>query len=172
MTTFRVVHLALLVGFAVVIHTVESFIPMPIPGAKVGLANIIILLTLCVYGFRDALLVSILRSLLGSIFIGQFFSFGFYLSMSGAVISILAMGAVFSLEKKNMLSLFVVSIIGAIAHNTTQVFTAAILMENFRLVTFYLPILLIIAIPTGWFTGIAASHLKNIYLRMYPGMVS
>jgi len=60
--TRRLIYLSLLVSFGIVLHIVEAFIPLPIyiPGAKLGLANIITLLVLVLYGFKDGLIVSIL----------------------------------------------------------------------------------------------------------------
>ena len=70
----KLTHLALLIAFALVIHTVENAIPvpLPIPGAKLGLANVITLLTFVLYGFDAALIVSAVRTVLGSIFAGNF----------------------------------------------------------------------------------------------------
>ena len=73
--TFHLTYIAILVTFAVVIHTVEAALPlpMPVPGVRLGLANIITILTLILYGLRSALLVTVLRILLGSFFVGNFF---------------------------------------------------------------------------------------------------
>ena len=73
----------MLLTFAVVIHFVENLIPLPIPvpGAKIGLANIITLLTLLLYGLRSGLVIAAGRSLLGSLLAGGFMGFGFWLSL-------------------------------------------------------------------------------------------
>lgn len=67
-------HLAVLVSIAVVIHTVEAALPlpMPVPGVRLGLANMITLLTIVLYGARSGLLVAVLRSVIGSLIGGTF----------------------------------------------------------------------------------------------------
>ncbi len=71
--TSKLVYLALLITFAVVIHTIESTlaIPIPIPGAKLGLANIITLLAILLYGFRSGMVVSVMRCAISFLIIGN-----------------------------------------------------------------------------------------------------
>lgn len=159
----KLTHLALLIAFALVIHTVENAIPVPIPipGAKLGLANVITLLTFVLYGFDAALVVSAVRTVLGSIFAGNFLATGFYLSFSGAIVSTVIMAGGIYAWRKQKLSLIAVSILGAAAHNTTQVTVAAMLIGNFNLIPLYLPLLLIIALPTGFFTGLAVTYTEK-----------
>ncbi len=165
------VNLALLITFAVVIHTVEALIPLPlpVPGAKLGLANIITLLTLCLYDFKSGITVAALRSILGSIFAGQFMSFGFFFSLSGALLSTVAMALVLPLERRQKISLFSVSIVGAVGHNTAQVVTAAFFIQNFYLISMYLPFLVVLALPTGYFTGLAAQYFQTVIRKVLPG---
>jgi heptaprenyl diphosphate synthase len=153
-------HLSLLVAFALVIHTVEATIalPMLVPGAKLGLANIITLLTFILYGFKPALLVTVIRTVLGSIFLGNFLGFGFYLSFTGGIVSTAAMAIGIRLWRSGRISLVAVSILGAVAHNTAQVATASVLIGNINLLKLYLPLLLILALPTGFFTGMAVGY--------------
>jgi heptaprenyl diphosphate synthase len=168
--TRKITHLAMLITFALVIHTVEAALPMPmlVPGAKLGLANIITLLTFILYGFRSALLVTLIRTVLGSIFLGNFLGFGFYMSFSGGVVSTLAMAFGVYLWHKDRLSLVAVSILGAVAHNTAQVGMASLLIGNINLLKLYLPLLLLLAIPTGFFTGLAVVY-ANKALSRIPG---
>ncbi|HHX73611.1 MAG TPA: Gx transporter family protein [Firmicutes bacterium] len=155
----KLTHLAILITFALVIHTVENAIPaIPIPGAKLGLANVISLLTFVLYGFDAALTVAAVRTVLGSFFAGNFLATGFYLSFSGAIISTLLMAAGMALWRRGKISLVAVSIMGAVAHNTTQVVVAALLLASASLVKVYLPLLLVLALPTGFFTGLAVSY--------------
>lgn len=155
------VRIALLITLALVIHVAESAVPVPIaiPGAKLGLANVVTLLAFVLYGLPTALFVAVIRTILGSIFAGTFLGPGFVLSFSGAIVSTLVMAIGIALWRKNKLSLVVVSIMGAAAHNTTQVTIAALLfVENIYLIPLYLPMLLLIAIPTGFFTGLAVTY--------------
>lgn len=170
MSTSKLVRLAILITFAVVIHTIEAFIPfpLPVPGAKLGLANIITLLVLYFYDLKSGFTVAVIRSVLGSIFVGNFLSFGFFFSLSGAVLSTLVMAAAMYLERKEKISLISVSILGAVGHNTAQVLTAAIFISNFYLIVMYLPFLLILALPTGVFTGFAAFYLVKNLKKTFP----
>jgi len=164
---FKMVYLALLVAFAVAVHTVEAAIPVPVPvpGAKLGLANIITLLTVVLYGYRSGLIVASLRSVLGSLLVGNFLGFGFYLSFSGAVLSCLAMSLFMNLYRKRVITLVSVSLAGAVTFNIVQLLLASILVQNFILFRGYLPLLLLLAVPTGIFTGLAAAYLELVASR-------
>lgn len=163
--TTKLVYLALLITFAVVIHTIESFlvIPIPVPGAKLGLANIITLLALMLYGFRSSMVVSVMRTLIGFLIVGNLISFS--LSLSGAVFSTAVMGAAFILYKKKWISILTVSVLGAASHNVAQIVIASFVVSQFHLITFYLPILLLLAVPTGVFTGLSAMYLYKVILK-------
>ncbi len=163
----KLTRLAVLATFALVVHTVEASIPLPIqvPGAKLGLANAITLLAFVLYGFRSAMLVTIVRTVLGGMFTGTFPGFGFILSFSGGVVSTLAMALGIALWRRDMLSLVVVSILGAVFHNTAQVSAAAILIRNINLMKLYLPLLLLLAVPTGFFTGLAVVFARRTLAR-------
>ena len=161
-------YLAVLITFAVVIHTVEAALPlpMPVPGIRLGLANIITLLTLVLFGLRSGLLVSIIRSILSSIFVGGLFGFGFWLSLTAGIVSCLAMSMVIILQKKGLVSLISVSVVGAAVHNLTQLIMASLIISNAALFTGYYPLLLILSVPTGVFTGLAAYYLEGVTRRM------
>ncbi len=161
-------YMAVLITFAVVIHTVEAALPlpMPVPGVRLGLANIITLLTIALYGVRSGLLVAVLRTLLGSFFTGTFLSFGFWLSLSGGVLSCLVMALGMLLVKRGVISLLSVSVLGAASHNLGQVAVASLIVANFTLLRGYYPLLLLLAVPTGFFTGLAAHYLEGITRRV------
>lgn len=166
--TFRLVYIALLVSFAVALHTVETALPLPIPvpGAKLGLANIITLITLVLYGWGSALTVAVLRSVIGSMLTGAFLGFGFYLSVAGAVMSSLAMALFFPLYLREKITLVSVSLAGAVTFNIVQLALAALLVQNILLFRGYLPFLLLIALPTGIFTGLVAHQLLKAVAHM------
>lgn len=161
-------YLAVLIAFAVVIHTVEAVLPlpMPVPGVRLGLANIITLLTLILFGLRSGLLVAVLRTVLGSLFVGGLFSFGFWLSITAGVASCLVMSLVLILQKKGLVSLISVSVIGATVHNLTQLTLASLIISNMTLLKGYFPLLLLLSVPTGIFTGLAVYYLEGITMRM------
>ncbi len=161
-------YLAVLITFAVVIHTVEAALPlpMPVPGVRLGLANVITILTLVLFGLRSGLLIAVLRSVLGSLFVGGLFGFGFWLSVTAGVVSCLAMGLVLILQKRGLVSLVSVSVIGAAVHNLTQLFLASLIIGNPDLLRGYYPLLLLLSVPTGLFTGVTAHYLEGVTRRM------
>ncbi|MCW3491356.1 Gx transporter family protein [Dethiobacter alkaliphilus] len=168
MQTRKLTHIAILITFALVIHTVEAMVPVPmiVPGAKLGLANVITLLAFVIYGFKSAMFIAVIRAILGSIFIGNFLGFGFFLSFGGAVLSTLAMALGISLWRRGAVSLIAVSIMGAVAHNTAQVLIASILIQNINLLRLYLPLLLFLALPTGFFTGLVVIYAEKALSRV------
>ncbi|MGM0689762.1 MAG: Gx transporter family protein [Bacillota bacterium] len=161
-------YLAVLITFAVVIHTVESALPlpMPVPGVRLGLANVITLLALILFGLRSGLLIAIIRSILGSLFVGGLFGFGFWLSLSAGITSCLVMALVLLLQNKGLVSLISVSVLGAAAHNLTQLGLASLIISNPDLLLGYYPLLLLLSVPTGIFTGITANFLEGVTRRM------
>lgn len=161
-------YMAVLITFAVVIHTVEAALPlpMPVPGVRLGLANIITLLTIVLYGVRSGILVAVLRAILGSFFTGGFLGFGFWLSLSGGVAGCLVMALAVLLVKREVISLVSVSVLGAVTHNLAQLAAASLIVSNFALLRGYFPLLLLLAVPTGIFTGMAAHYLEGITRRV------
>lgn len=157
----KTVILSMLLALSVVLSIIESFIPIfngIIPGMKIGLANILIIYSLYVYGFKDTIFLAILRVLLVGILRTGIFSIGFFLSLSGGVLSIFMM----YLAKKTKLSIIGVSIIGAISHSVGQIFMAVILLNSFNLI-YYLPYLFIFSIITGSIIGnISKELIKKI----------
>ncbi|MFY9114509.1 MAG: Gx transporter family protein [Dethiobacteria bacterium] len=163
-STVKITNLAMLLTFAVVIHFVENLIPLPIPvpGAKIGLANIITLLTLLLYGLRSGLVIAAGRSLLGSLLAGGFMGFGFWLSFVASIVSCTIMALFIPLLRRGNITAVSISIIGAVFHNLTQLTVAAVIMQNAVLFQGYFPLLVLVALPTGLLTGVAAVYLENI----------
>lgn len=151
--------IALLIAVACVLQISESMLPHPLPGLRLGLASMMTLIALVTLGFRVALEIAILRTILSSIIIGTFMSPGFVLSFSGAITSALAMGAVYWLSRRQRrlgLSIVGVSVVGALTHNTVQILLAyALLVRHGGIFAFY-PWLCIGAVATGWVTGLIA----------------
>lgn len=157
MGTRRLVILGLFVAIAGVLHAVEGWLPLPlpVPGAKLGLANVISLLVISLFGWRDALPVAVLRVFLGTLLGGAFLGPTFIMGMSGAVASVLGMACVYHYWRSTF-SLVGISVIGAVLHNVAQITVAAALVDNVGLF-WYLPYLLLFALPTGVGTGLVAS---------------
>ncbi|MBR6653923.1 MAG: Gx transporter family protein [Oscillospiraceae bacterium] len=145
--------LALLTAAALVIFVAEAQIPpiIAVPGVKLGLSNIIVLLTMYIYGRREGTVVLGLKIVLGSIFAGQLMSF-FYSAAGG----LLCLGVMSLL--KGMLTekqIWATSAFGAAAHNIGQLIVAIAILGTDKLV-WYLPVLLASGIITGLFTGLCA----------------
>ncbi|MGI6677801.1 MAG: Gx transporter family protein [Dehalobacterium sp.] len=158
MTTKKLTTVSVLVALATALHIIESFFPspLPIPGAKLGLANIVTLLTLVIFGWKTGLLVAFLRVMLGSLISGSILTTGFFLSFTGTMTSTLMMALCLSFFSG--LSVVGVSIVGAVFHNLGQLVMAGLLIEHLAIL-FYLPVLLLAAIPTGLFTGFMLKYL-------------
>ena len=146
--------LGVLTAGAIVIAILESFIPsVGIPGVKLGLANIVILIILYELGIVEAIVVNLLRVLVVGLVRGTFLSMGFLMSITGAVFSLGIMILFYLLIKK--FSIIGVSVIGAIFHVFGQILIAMIFLGTTYIVL-YLPIIAVSAIITGVFVGIVA----------------
>lgn len=145
--------MSILLAMALTIFIVELQLPelVPIPGIKLGLANIITLAALVWLGRREAFVILILRIILGSFFSGRMVSFLY--SMSGGLLCFAVMALTIGLFDENRL--WVVSVFGAIAHNVGQIIAAIFIMSTWRLV-WYLPALIVSGVITGAFTGLCA----------------
>lgn len=157
-STRRLVYLSLLLAMATALHVLEGLfpIPLPFPGVKLGLANIVTLLILYLYDLRAGLTVAIARVILGSLLGGTFLAPGFLLALTGAVVSTLLMALL--VKKTACFSPLGISLAGAVGHNLGQLVMAALLLQN-RAIFFYLPVLLLAAIPTGLVTGFILQRL-------------
>lgn len=154
MNTKKLTALSMLTAIALIIFIIEAQLPplAPIPGIKMGLANVITLFTMVCFGRKEAFTVLILRIVLGSIFAGQMMSLIY--SMAGGILCFLAMSLAIKIFKENRL--WIVSVFGALAHNIGQVIAAAAVTSTWQVVG-YLPVLAVSAVITGAFTGLAAS---------------
>ena len=157
--TNELIYIALLVALGSVLHVIEGLIPLPnliVPGAKLGFANIVTLLALVLLGNWEALVVAVLRIFLGGLISGQFMNIGFFLALSGGLCALLGM----VVSRKLSVSIIVVSMVGALFHNTGQVIAAYLYIQSTELF-WYLMILSPFALLTGFFTG----YLSYLILR-------
>ena len=151
--------LGVLTAGAIVIAILESFIPsIGIPGVKLGLANIVILIILYELGIVEAITVNLLRVLVVGLVRGTFLGMGFFMSLTGAVFSLGIMILFYLLIKK--FSVIGVSVIGSMFHVGGQILIAMIYLGSAYIVL-YLPVLAISAIITGVFVGIIARLIIN-----------
>jgi len=160
--------MALCIAISIVLHMVEAWVPLPIPvpGVKLGLANIVSLIVLVIFGWRDAVYVGIIRAFLASLFSGVFLGPAFAMSISGVIGSILVMTMVYQYWQRGF-SLIGISVIGAVVHNVIQVSVAALFVSSITLL-WYLPYLVLFALPTGFATGMITIYFlakapKQIY---------
>ena len=160
--TQRLVRAALLTALALGLSWMERFIPLqllvPLPGIKLGLANLVTLFALYFLGGRMALAILCVRCLLGSLFGGGVTAFCF--SITGGLLAL----AVMALARRlPVLSVYGVSILGAAAHHVGQILVAVALLRSGYVVA-YLPFLLLVAIATGFLTGAISSALFRAML--------
>lgn len=162
--TTKMVFISLIVAQALVLHVLEGMIPVPIgiPGAKLGLANIFTIISLYILGFKSTLLVVVLRVALSTMFGGSLSSFLF--SVSGGLLSLMAMAMVKN-TLKTKVSIIGVSGAGAVSHNIGQLAVASMIVGNLK-VLLYLPVLTFIGIGTGIFIGIAANFIIGHMSKM------
>ncbi|WBW50561.1 Gx transporter family protein [Peptoniphilus equinus] len=155
------VFIGLLVALGLVIGLFERMIPMPvpIPGAKLGLSNVVVLVTILFFGSKEGFIVAILKSLMLMLVTGAVTSFVF--SLTGTLLSTVVM-----VLAKRYLSKFLstvgISLLGSAFHNIGQILAAMLVLSSANMI-YYLPVLLIIGLFTGYFVGIGADFVvKNL----------
>ena len=155
MNTKRITEIALLSCAALMIHVLEGFIPpvVPIPGVKLGLSNIITGLALYRLQNRGAVLVVLCRVLLGCAFAGSLSALVY--ALSGSALSLLVMMPLRKGIPPKYMS--VLSVAGALAHNTGQILVACVITHTPMLLAAYLPVLLLCGGAAGLFTGLCAT---------------
>lgn len=155
----KLIFISLLVSVGLVLGLFESMIPLPFiaPGAKLGLSNIVILVTLTTFGFKEGFTVGILKSIILALVTGSISSL-FY-SLSGAILSCIIMYFIYKHCSK-VFSLIGVSIFGALAHNFGQVLVASLMLKNFKIFSYY-PFLVLAGLFTGYFVGLASNYINQ-----------
>lgn len=156
MDTKRITRLALLTAVSLILFTVEAQIPppVPVPGVKLGLANIITVYTAFRFGMAEALMVLLVRVVLGSVVTGAVSAIIF--SLSGGLLCWLIMIPLRRILTEKQI--WVCGVIGAVFHNIGQTL-ACIAVYKTTAVIVYLPVLLLSGIVTGLFTGLTAQFL-------------
>ena len=151
----KIALLGVLLASTIVIAIAESFIPsFTIPGIKLGFANIVILVTLYEVGILEAVFINLVRVLVVSLVRGSFLSMGFFMSLTGAFLSLGVMILLKVVIKK--FSIIGVSVVGALFHVFGQILIAMLYMSSVYVV-FYLPIIAASAVVTGIIVGFVAS---------------
>ena len=158
MNTTILVRLALLTAIALTIFMLEAQIPpvVPIPGVKLGLANIVTVFAVFILGAKEAAAVLFCRIFLGAVFAGNFSTI-FYSAAGGLLAILVTIGLRRVLTKKQI---WIAGSLAAVAHSIGQVVMAALLTST-PYVLVYLPVLIPVSIVTGLFTGLCAQFMIN-----------
>ena len=165
--TRKMTYISILIAQALVLGFIERQIPLPafltgIPGAKIGLANIVTLIGIFTLSKRDVSFIVITRVLLSSILFSSISSFLY--AISGGILSMIVMMLLYDRFKESI-SMMTISIIGAIFHNLGQLFMAFLVISNANIFA-YLPYLILLAVPTSLLIGYVSKFLLD-YLKRH-----
>lgn len=157
----KTAYCGVLTALALIFSYVESLIPINfgVPGIKLGLANLIVLLGLYFLKPGYVLVISVMRIMLAGFMFGNAMSIIY--SLAGGVLSFIVMVI---LKKTNVFSITGMSIAGAVGHNAGQLIVAILVVSTGKLV-FYLPALMVAGVLTGALIGIAAGGIINVVSR-------
>lgn len=160
----RVAYFGVFTALALIFSYVETLIPfhIGIPGVKLGLANLIIVIALYKMSLKETYLLSVTRVVLAGFMFGNLFSIIY--SLAGGLVSLSVMAV---LKYRGDHSVVGISIAGGVMHNIGQLIIAMLVVETYS-VSYYLPVLLIAGLVTGFLIGIAANEMlkriKNIVI--------
>jgi heptaprenyl diphosphate synthase len=155
--------IARLAAAAVGLSLVDAAIPLPLPGVKPGLANIVTLLVLARYGWKSAAWVSGLRVVAGSLLLGQFLAPGFFLSLAGAVSSLAALALAQYLPTR-WFGLVSWSLVASFAHIAGQVMLARLWLVPHDGVFRLTPVFALAALVFGVVNGLIACRLQQEFI--------
>lgn len=153
----KVAFLGMFTTLALILGWLESLLPVVpfAPGVKIGLANLVSLLVLYRFGWKEAACVNLLRIGLSSVLFGNIALLLY--SLAGAILSLITMCL---LKKTDKFSVVGISVAGAVMHNLGQIIVAAFLMEN-GVILYYLPILAVSGVIAGVLVGLAGAFLHK-----------
>lgn len=162
MSAKRIANLAMLTGIALIIFVVELQIPnpFPIPGIKLGLANIVTVYAVYHYRAYEVFMTVFVRILLAAVFCGNFMALIY--SFSGSVLCLVGMLLLRKIVDEK--HIWIASVLGAVLHNTGQMIAASAVLQTVQIWLYY-PFLIVSGCLAGFFTGLCAqlliSRLKN-----------
>lgn len=153
--TKKTAYMGMLVTLAFIFSYIEMMLPISIgiPGVKLGLANIVIIVALYTMGAGQAFMLSLVRIILMGFTFGNLASMIY--SLGGGLLSILVM---IITRKTKLFSITGVSVLGAISHNIGQILVAVLVIEN-KSLFYYLPVILVSGIATGIIIGVVGAVL-------------
>lgn len=147
----KILILTILVAIGLILFSLETLLPQPIPGGKIGLSQLVTLLTLVWFGWAEALVVVLLRVILGNLLLGTLFNPLFLLAFGGALVALFAMAVTYSRTKK--FSVIGISVIGAFFHNSTQLLLAYVFFIRSVSIFWLFPYFILISVISGLFIG-------------------
>lgn len=150
----RVAYFGVFTALALIFSYIETLVPISfgIPGVKLGLANLIIVIALYKIPLREVYVLSIVRVLLSGVLFGNYFSIAY--SLAGGLLSLTVMAL---LKKTGGFSVIGISIAGGVCHNIGQLVVAMIVVETFAM-SYYMPVLLVAGLITGFLIGVVADQ--------------
>ncbi len=157
----KIAYYSVFASLAILMGYVEAVvqIPVPIPGVKLGLSNIIVLLCMYVMGVKEAFYISIVRVVVSALLFRGFL--GVWYSLAGAFLSYFTMIIAYKLKN---ISVIGVSVVGGIFHNIGQI-TVAYFMLGRNVVIYLIPVLIISGVITGFIIGIISKYCMEYVKR-------
>ncbi len=158
----KVSYFGMMTALSLILSYVEMLIPIHfgVPGMKLGLANLIIVIVLYTHSLKAAFFISISRILLSGFLFGNMFAIIY--SLSGGILSLLVMNF---FKKKKSFSIIGVSISGGVSHNLGQLFVAMLVVESYK-VGFYFPMLMVAGMLTGALIGVVSVEILKRLRKM------
>ncbi len=157
--TRRLTLITMLLAMSILMHMLEPSLPIPIPGVKLGLANILGLITLILFDAKSMILLNFMRVIIASLLKGIIFGTGFWLSMGGVVASTIITLILYKTKKFTPIGLSVAS---SAFHGLGQIIVLMYINQTVMMI-YWLPLLWFSSIPTGWVTGnISSQVLKRL----------
>ena len=153
----KVAYFGVFTALALIFSYVETLIPINfgIPGAKLGLANLVIVTVLYKARWQDAFLLSVIRIVLAGFIFGNLFAILY--SLAGGLLSLAAMTMI---KQRGSFSVIGVSMAGGVTHNIGQLIVAMLVVETYQ-VGYYLPVLMISGLVTGALIGLVCKEVKG-----------
>ena len=151
----RIAHFA---AAAILLSVAESAIPLPLPGVKPGLGNIVVLIVLWRWGWRDAAWVALLRVFAASLLLGQFLAPGFFLSLAGSLLSLAALGLASRLPRR-FFGPVTASLAAGFAHIGGQLALARLWLIPHNGLFYLVPLFAAAALAFGIINGLIAARL-------------
>lgn len=152
---YLIINLSMLTVIGLIIWTLEEFIPRPLPFIKFGFANLVSLVVLLLYGYKEALVVTFLRILLANIITGKVGTPSILISLSAGLVSISVVAFYYYIQD-GVFSLIGLSILGAFFHNIVQFGVVSLVITMKRQIFYLFPFFAVSSIITGGIVGLLA----------------